>query len=759
MSRKTSKKQGKPTPKLTRKAKASPEITDETAGVAEMAEVTTEATHTKTTEQATERTTEKKASTESTNTASTARTGTASTTGTANTASKTDERLSTLSINTIRTLAIDAVQAANSGHPGAPLGAAPMGYVLWQHFLRHNPQNPQWFGRDRFVLSAGHASTLLYSLLHLTGYDLSLDEIKNFRQWDSKTPGHPEFGHTAGVEATTGPLGQGAAMTVGMAMAETHLAARYNRPKFDIFDNYTYAILGDGDLQEGINHEAASLAGHLKLHKLIWLHDDNQIQLDTPTDQADSEDTKARFESYGWRVIQVAQGHDPQAIIEAITQAQKSSQPTLIQLRTVIGFASPRAGTSKAHGEPLGTEGVAATKKALNWEHPPFTVPEEVRVHMNACQKGAELEAAWDKLFEDYRRAYPELAREVESLLSRDLPAALSDALPSYDVGQAPIATRSASGEAINAIANVFPALMGGSADLSGSTKTTIKKTETMQASSNSHPTDQPHLIDQRAGRNVLFGVREFGMAAAANGLALYGGLRPLVGTFMVFADYLKPALRLSALQKQPVTYIFTHDSIGLGEDGPTHQPIEQLAMLRSTPNVQVFRPADANETVTAWHMTLEHKTGPSALVLSRQNLPILPNNHQGVRRGAYVLRDAEHHRVILIASGSEVHLALESAEALAAQGIAARVVSMPCMEVFRQQDVEYRESVLTPFVSRVALEAGSKMPWYEWIGSGSAVIGMEGFGASAPAGTLFEKFGFTVEHVVQTVKDVLGHH
>lgn len=646
------------------------------------------------------------------------------------------------SINTIRTLSIDAIQAANSGHPGAPLGAAPMAYVLWKDFLRHNPKNPAWMGRDRFVLSAGHASMLIYSLLHLTGYDLSLQEIKDFRQWGSKTPGHPEVFHTSGLEATTGPLGQGAAMTVGMAMAEAHLAARYNRPEAQIFNNFTYSILGDGDLQEGINHEAAALAGHFKLGKLIWLHDDNKIQLDTPTEKAESEDTAARFKSYGWEVIKVEDGNDLVAIRGAIAQAQKSAQPSLIQVRTVIGFGSPSAGSSKAHGAPLGAEGVEATKKALGWEYPPFTVPEEVSQHMNAEERGAQQEAEWNKLFEAYAAAHPELAKEVQAMLAGELPSNLSEVLPSYEVGGKAVATRSASGEVINALSAVVPGLMGGSADLAGSTKTTIKEAGEMQ-------------FDQLDGKNVLFGVREFGMAAAANGLSLYGGLRPLVGTFMVFADYLKPAFRLSAIQMQPVVYVLTHDSIGLGEDGPTHQPIEHLAMLRSVPDARVFRPADANETAAAWQLALEYKKGPTALALSRQNLPILPKNHEGIRKGAYVVKDVSDAKVVLIATGSEVSLALEAAEALAKEGTPARVVSMPCMELFRQQDEAYQNSVLPLGVKRVAIEAGVKMPWYEWT-AGGPVIGMDSFGASAPAEVLFEKFGFSVDNVVKVVKEAL---
>ncbi len=650
-----------------------------------------------------------------------------------------------LSVNTIRTLSIDAVQKANSGHPGAPLGAAPMMYTLWQDFLRHNPQNPHWPGRDRFVLSIGHASMLIYSLLHLTGYDLSLDEIKNFRQWGSKTPGHPEFFHTDGLDATTGPLGQGVAMSVGMAMAEAHLSARYNREGFKIFDNFTYSIMGDGDMQEGVSHEAASLAGHLKLGKLIWLYDDNDVQLDSATSKTFTDQTAGRFESYGWQVLAVHDGNDRGAMHNAILDAQRETdKPSLIRIKTVIGYASPKAGTNKAHGEPLGAEALAETKKQLGWDYPePFTVPEEVARHMDARERGAAQEAEWQKLMDGYRAAHPELGKELDAMLARELPSDLGDVLPSFEVGSKAMATRAASSKVINALAPHVPSLMGGSADLSGSTKTTI----------DNEPAMQPDLM---AGRNVFFGVREFGMAAAANGLSLYGALRPMVGTFLVFADYLKPAFRLSALQHQPVIYVLTHDSIGLGEDGPTHQPIEQLAMLRAVPQAYVLRPADANETAAAWHMALERKDGPTALILSRQDLPIMPRNHSGVKRGAYVVSDAENAKVILIASGSEVHVALEAAEALKAEGIGARVVSMPCIEAFREQDKTYQDSILTPGVKRVAIEAAVPQPWYEWVGLDGAVIGMTGFGASAPAEVLFEKFGFTASNVVKVVKGIL---
>ncbi|AFZ67501.1 transketolase [Deinococcus peraridilitoris] len=653
----------------------------------------------------------------------------------------------TLSINSIRTLSIDAVQQANSGHPGAPLGMAPMAYVLWQHFLRHNPRNPLWMGRDRFVLSAGHASMLIYSLLHLTGYDMPLEELRNFRQWGSKTPGHPEFFHTPGLDATTGPLGQGAAMTVGMAMAEAHLAARYNREGFELFNNHTYALVSDGDLQEGISHEAASLAGHLRLGKLIWLYDDNDIQLDTPTNVSFSDETSQRFEAYGWRVLMVHDGNDTVALQQAIHAARhQSDRPTLIRVKTIIGYGSPnKSGTSKAHGEPLGTEEVRLTKQALNWPYQePFTVPDEVRAHMDARERGARQEREWTELLDRYKEAHPELAGEIELALRGDLPEGWNSEVPTFEAGGKPMATRNASGTVLNALAKRVPQLIGGSADLAGSTKTNIIGEEFTK-------------IGQFAPRNIYFGVREHGMAAAANGMSLYSGLRPYVGTFLVFSDYLKPALRLSALMHQPVIYVLTHDSIGLGEDGPTHQPIEQLAQLRATPSTHVYRPADANETAAVWQLALERKDGPSALVFSRQDLPILPRNHQGVRRGAYVVREAEGKvKVILIATGSEVHVALEAAEALAQEGIGARVVSMPCMELFRAQDGAYRDSILTPGVKRVAIEAASPFGWHEWTGSDGAVIAMTGFGASAPAKTLLDKFGFSSHNIAKVAKSLL---
>lgn len=652
--------------------------------------------------------------------------------------------LSLLTINTIRTLSIDGVQAANSGHPGAPLGAAPMAYTVWQNHLRANPKNPHWAARDRFILSPGHASMLIYSLLHVYGYDLALEELKHFRQWGSKTPGHPEYGHTAGLDMTTGPLGQGAATSVGMAMAEAHLAARYNQEGYTLFENFTYTIVSDGDMEEGISHEAASFAGHLKLGKLIWLYDDNDIQLDSPTKVSFSDNTTLRFEAYGWQVLYIADGNDVQAINAALEQAKLETQkPTLIRVKTIIGFGSPKAGTNKAHGEPLGPDAVKATKVALGWDYPDFFVPQEVYEHAAvAGQKNAALERDWNILLEQYAAAFPEQYSSLKHILAETLPDGWTDALPSFEVGGSQ-ATRDASGATINALAPKLPMLVGGSADLAGSTKTNI----------NGEGVYQPGSYQNR---NMMFGVREFGMAAMGAGLALYSGLRPYVGTFMVFSDYLKPAARLAALMHQPVIYVLTHDSIGVGEDGPTHQPIEQLASLRSIPNMVVLRPADANESAAAWRVALERKNGPTALIFTRQKLPVMPKNHQGVAKGAYVVQDAEKIDVVLLATGSEVALAIESAKALAAQNIGARVVSMPSLELFRAQDAAYQNSVLPKGTKRVAIEAASPFGWHEWVGLEGAVIAMPGFGASAPAEILFEKFGFSVENVVNTVKGML---
>lgn len=642
-----------------------------------------------------------------------------------------------LCIDTLRTLAIDGVQRANSGHPGAPLGAAPMAYTLWKYFLKISPQDPKWMGRDRFVLSAGHASMLLYGLLHLTGF-LTLEDLKGFRQWQSKTPGHPEYGHTPGVEMTTGPLGQGAATSVGMALGEAHLAARYNRPGFSLFDNHTYALVSDGDLQEGISHEAASLAGHLKLGKLIWLYDDNDIQLDSATQAACSDQVTDRFTAYGWQVLEVSDGNSVQDIHTALQVAHTETQkPTLIRVKTVIGYGSPRAGTPKAHGEPLGSEGVQATKAAFHWEHEEFHVPNEVYANLEeAVSTGNQAAQQWHALFERYRQDHPHEHAEVESILNGHM-GELESKLPHFETGSL-VATRDASQVTLNALAPHLASLLGGSADLSSSTKTQIAG-------------HKPLTPDCYEGRQILFGVREFGMSACALGLSLYAGLRPFVGTFMVFSDYLKPSIRLAALMNQPVIYVLTHDSIGLGEDGPTHQPIEQLAALRSIPNLTVFRPADAHETAAAWQMALEHRHGPTALVLSRQKLKVLPAQHAQVRYGAYVVRDSQNPNLILIATGSEVSLALDVAEELTEWNV--RVVSMPSMEVFRGQSEAYKKEVLPPHVPRVAIEAASPFGWHEWVGSNGHIVAIEGFGASAPAEVLFEQFGFGVQSIAQRIR------
>ncbi|GAB6936172.1 MAG: transketolase [Bacillota bacterium] len=659
-----------------------------------------------------------------------------------------------LAVTTLRTLSIDAIEQAKSGHPGMPMGAAPMAYVLWTKFLRHNPANPKWFDRDRFVLSAGHGSMLLYSLLHLCGYDLPLEELKNFRQWGSRTPGHPEYGHTPGVEATTGPLGQGIAMAVGMAMAERHLAARFNRDGHAIIDHYTYVICGDGDLMEGVAAEAASLAGHLKLGKLIVLYDSNDISLDGETALAFTEDVRRRFEAYGWQVLRVDDGNDLEAIARAIEAARaETTRPSLIEVKTVIGYGSPnKGGKAAAHGAPLGPDEVKRVKEFYGWpQEPAFYIPDEVRAHFaEVKERGQALEAEWNARLAAYEAAYPELAAELKRVMAGELPADWDADLPSYKPGDQ-LATRAASGQTLNAVAKRMPELIGGSADLASSNQTTLKGYPVFSA-------------DDYAGRNIWFGVREFAMAAALNGMALHGGLKVYGGTFLVFSDYLRPAIRLSALMKQPVVYVLTHDSIAVGEDGPTHQPIEHIPSLRLIPDLTVIRPADANETVAAWRYALAHARGPVALVLSRQNLPVLPGTAEraadGVRRGAYVLADAESGTpdAILIATGSEVSLALEAKERLAAEGVAVRVVSMPSWELFEAQPEEYRRAVLPPEVTaRVAVEAAHPMGWERYVGPQGAVIGIDRFGASAPGARVMQAFGFTADNVVATVKRVLG--
>jgi len=664
-----------------------------------------------------------------------------------------DTDLDELAINTIRFLAVDAVQRAESGHPGMPMGAAPMAYVLWTRHLSHNPRDPQWPDRDRFVLSAGHGSMLLYALLHLTGYDLSMEELKNFRQWGSKTPGHPEAHLTPGVETTTGPLGQGVANAVGMAIAEKHLAARFNTPERPLVDHYTYAICSDGDLMEGISHEAASLAGHLGLGKLIYLYDDNEISIDGSTDLAFTEDADARFEAYDWHVQRIDDGNDLHAIDAAIQAAQaETERPSLISVRTHIGYGSPnQQDTAAAHGSPLGEDEVVLTKRNLGWpEDETFYVPDAVRDHLReAISRGADAQAAWNERFARYKEEQPEKAQAFATGMAGDLPDGWADALPTFEAGTS-MATRAASGTTLDALGPHLPSLIGGSADLTGSNKTDIEGRHDFQ-------TDRPE------GQYFRFGVREHAMAGAANGMALHGGVRPYVGTFLIFSDYLRPSLRLSALMEQPVIYVFTHDSIGLGEDGPTHQPIEHLMALRAIPNLTLIRPADANETAQAWRAALQNDHGPTALALTRQGLPTLDRttyaSAKGVRQGAYVLSDDDDTPdAILIASGSEVQHIARAAETLRADdGINVRVVSMPSWALFDAQPDAYRDAVLPPNVdARLAMEAGRAQGWERHVGPKGRIIGIDRFGASAPGSTNMEQFGFTAEHVVDTVRAML---
>ncbi|MGD8954672.1 MAG: transketolase [Desulfobacterales bacterium] len=659
-----------------------------------------------------------------------------------------------LCINTIRMLAADAVEKARSGHPGMPMGAAAMAYVLWTRFLRHNPQNPAWPDRDRFVLSAGHGSMLLYSLLHLTGYDLALDELKNFRQWESKTPGHPEHGITPGVETTTGPLGQGFANGVGMAIAEHHLASVFNRPGREIVNHFTYGIVSDGDLMEGISHEAASLAGHLGLGKLIYLYDDNHISIEGSTDIAFTEDRLKRFAAYGWHVQQVTDGNDLEQLSAAITAAREETRrPSFIAVRTHIGYGSPnKQDTSGVHGEPLGAEELKLTKQNLNWPaEPAFYLPEEAVSHFHeALEKGAQLDRNWQEAFAAYQTAHPELAARWRQWTDGSLPEAWEGEMPVFNADTKGIATRVASGKVLNAIAGRITNLMGGSADLAPSTKTLIDNEGDFQP---------PGF----GGRNMRFGVREHAMGGILNGMSLHGGLIPYGATFLIFSDYMRPAIRLAALMKLHVIYVFTHDSIGLGEDGPTHQPIEQLAALRAIPNLKVVRPCDANETVEAWKAALKSIGGPVALVLTRQNLPVLDRTvyrpAAGLQKGAYVLHDPQDSRpdLLLMASGSEVHIALAAAAALSGMGIAVRVVSMPCWELFDEQPEGYRRLALPPEVTaRLAIEAGSPQGWHRYVGSRGIVIGLTHFGASAPYEVLYEKFGLTADHVVEESLNLL---
>ncbi|MDG4656008.1 transketolase [Ectobacillus antri] len=658
-----------------------------------------------------------------------------------------------LSINTIRTLSIDAIEKANSGHPGMPMGAAPMAYTLWTKFMNHNPENPNWFNRDRFVLSAGHGSMLLYSLLHLCGYDMSMDDLKNFRQWGSKTPGHPEFGHTPGVDATTGPLGQGIATAVGMAMAERHLAAKYNRDTFNVVDHYTYVICGDGDLMEGVSAEASSLAAHLQLGRLVVLYDSNDISLDGDLHRSFSESVEDRYKAYGWQVIRVEDGTDVDTLTKALEEAKSDEKrPTLIEVKTVIGHGSPnKSGKSASHGAPLGAEEIKLTKEAYQWTfEQDFHVPEEVYDHFNQTVKeaGKKKENEWKATFAAYEQSYPELAKELKMAIEGKLPEGWDANLPKYEMGKS-IATRASSGDAIQAIAESVPFFFGGSADLAGSNNTYMKK-------------EKDFTRDDYSGKNIWYGVREFAMGAAMNGIALHGGLKTYGGTFFVFSDYLRPAIRLAALMQLPVTYVFTHDSIAVGEDGPTHEPVEQLASLRAMPGMSVIRPADGNESIAAWKLALESDK-PTALVLTRQALATLEgamtDTYEKVKKGAYVLSPSKKETadVLLLASGSEVNLAVKAQEALAAEGVDAAVISMPSFDRFEAQSAEYKESVLPKAVTkRLAIEMGSTLGWHRYVGLDGDVIGIDTFGASAPGEKIMQEYGFTVENVVKKAKALL---
>ncbi len=664
------------------------------------------------------------------------------------------DQVDSLAIASIRTLSIDAIEKANSGHPGMPMGSAPMAYALWSRFMNHNPKNPKWFNRDRFVLSAGHGSMLLYSLLHLSGYDLSMDDIKQFRQWGSKTPGHPEYGHTAGVDATSGPLGQGIAMGVGMAMAERHLAAVYNKENYSVVDHFTYSICGDGDLMEGVSAEAASLAGHLKLGKLVVLYDSNDISLDGDLNQSFSESVENRFKAYGWQYIRVEDGNNLEEIAKAIEEAkQDESKPTLIEVRTVIGYGSPnKSGKADSHGAPLGSDEVKLTKEAYNWTfEEDFHVPSEVYDRFKALilEQGEKKEKEWVELFNQYKKEYPELGVELQTAINGELPEGWSKDLPVYEEGKS-LASRASSGEALNGIAKNLPSLFGGSADLAGSNKTSIKGSADF-------------LPGSYEGRNIWFGVREFAMGAALNGMTLHGGLKVFGGTFFVFSDYLRPAIRMAALMGLPVTYVFTHDSIAVGEDGPTHEPIEQLAALRAMPNLSVLRPGDGNETAAAWKLAIESTNTPTALVLTRQNLPTIKgtaqNAYDGVSKGAYVISAAKKETadVLLIASGSEVNLAIAAQQALDQDGISASVISMPSWDRFEKQSKEYKDSVLPKSVKkRLAIEMGSSLGWHRYAGDEGDVLAIDQFGASAPGEKVIEEYGFTVGNVVSRVKALL---
>jgi transketolase len=652
--------------------------------------------------------------------------------------------LDQLSIDTLRLLAVDGVQKANSGHPGAPLGDAPIAYLLFHKLMKHNPAHSKWADRDRFVLSNGHASMLLYGSLFLTGYKVTLDDLKSFRTWGSKTPGHPEYGLTDGVEATTGPLGQGFGMAVGMAMAERHLAATYNRPGFNVVDHHTFVLCGDGDLMEGLSHEAASLAGTLNLDKLIVLYDDNLISLDGPTNWSFTENVYDRFEAYGWHVQRVMDGNDLEGIDEAIVAAKaQTGKPSLIGVRTVIGYGSPKAGTNKVHGEAMGAADVAATKKFFGFpEDQSFYVPDDALANWReAVKRGAEFEAEWNKLFAGYKAAFPEQAAEFERTQSGALKAGWEKAIPSFGT-EKPIATRNAGQQVMNAIFDAVPELFGGAADLTASTKTIFK--------------DSKHFAEDPAGRNVFFGVRELGMCAAVNGMAVHGGLKPFGSTFFVFSDYAKPALRIAAIMEAHSLFVFTHDSVGVGEDGPTHEPVEHLMALRAVPHMTDFRPADANETAAVWRLALERK-GPAFFALTRQDVPVIDvskrDMYASVSKGAYVLEDAANAKVILIATGSEVSVALGAAKLLAADGIGARVVSMPSTKIFDEQAAEYKASVLPASVPKLAVEAGATLGWWKYVGLDGDVVGIDRFGASAPGPIVMKELGFSAENVAARAK------
>ena len=656
------------------------------------------------------------------------------------------DKVDQLAVDTIRTMSVDAIQAANSGHPGLPIGAAPMAYVLWSKYLKVNPKQSKWVDRDRFVLSGGHGSALLYSLLHLSGYQVSIEDVKNFRQFNSKTPGHPAVAHTDGVEATTGPLGQGFANGVGMAMAEAHLAATYNRPGFPIVDHHTYVMCGDGDLMEGISYEATSLAGTLKLNKLIVLYDSNDITLDGELSKSFNESVKDRFIAQGWNYIRVEDGNDLDEIAEAIEEAQgETEKPTLIEVKTIIGYGAPNQGTNKIHGTPLGEEGIKIMKQNYGWEYAPFEVPEEVahRFEKLLIQTGENDYQEWQELFEAYRKEYPELAKQFEDAFSGKVEVDWKEILPKYEFGSSAKASRVTSQEVIQELGKHIPSFWGGSADLSSSNNTMNKA-------------DTDFSAGNYVGRNIWFGVREFSMGAALNGILLHGGTRGYIGTFFVFADYVKPAMRVAALSKLPTIYVYTHDSIAVGEDGPTHEPIEQLAAFRATPNTNVFRPADGNEVAAAWKTALEDTTRPSLLVLSRQNLPVLEHSLElafnGVDKGAYVVspQEGEVPEGILIATGSEVNLAVEAQKVLRETGHDVSVVSMPAMNRFEEQSKEYQEAVLPSSVrKRVAIEMGASLGWHRYVGFDGELVTIDKFGASGNGNTVMKEYGFTVENVV----------